>query len=342
MVRVPPERSPGARMELRLGDATANPYLAMAALGAAVFLGVTDKIEPGDKLEGYGYDPARAQILPVRLADALDALGPTGSWPMSSAVTSSPRSWPTSATRSSASSGSSPTGSSASTPITYEFWFTQDWTRFCSSGGPSHLHRCLSGSNGDQQSDQEPRMRRIINSTYISLDGVIADPQDWPDNGIEPDGTGGKVQTDLLFACDGLLMGARTYPGMASAWMARSGDPFSDRINAMTKYVVSSTLRDPEWNNTTVLSGDPIAEIACLKDQPGQDIVQYGFGQLSYALLEHGLLDELRLWVHPLFVGGATAADLLFRPAATAQLQLAGTLALDTGTVILTYRVPRS
>ena len=74
----------------------------------------------------------------------------------------------------------------------------------------------------------------------------------------------------------------------------------------MTKYVVSSTLRDPEWNNTTVISGDPIAEIRRLKEQPGQDIVQYGFGQLSYALLEHGLLDELRLWVHPLFVSQAT------------------------------------
>jgi len=74
MVRVPPERGPGARMEIRLGDATANPYLAMAAFGAAVCLGIADKIEPGDKLEGYGYDPDRAQILPMRLGDALDAL----------------------------------------------------------------------------------------------------------------------------------------------------------------------------------------------------------------------------------------------------------------------------
>jgi glutamine synthetase len=74
MVRVPPERGPGARMEIRLGDATANPYLALAAVGAAVYLGVADKIEPGDKLEGYGYDPARAPILPMRLADALEAL----------------------------------------------------------------------------------------------------------------------------------------------------------------------------------------------------------------------------------------------------------------------------
>ena len=74
MVRVPPDRGPGARMEIRLGDATANPYLAMAAVGAAVCLGLADKVEPGDKLEGYGYDPDRSQILPMRLGDALDAL----------------------------------------------------------------------------------------------------------------------------------------------------------------------------------------------------------------------------------------------------------------------------
>src|SRR5690348_18403665 len=74
MVRVPPDRGPGARMEVRLGDATANPYLAMAAVGAAAYLGIADKTEPPDKLEGYGHDPARAQILPMRLGDALDAL----------------------------------------------------------------------------------------------------------------------------------------------------------------------------------------------------------------------------------------------------------------------------
>jgi glutamine synthetase len=74
MVRIPPERGPGARMEVRLGDATANPYLAMAGVGAAVLLGVRDKVEPPAKLEGYGYDPAKAEMLPVRLSDALDAL----------------------------------------------------------------------------------------------------------------------------------------------------------------------------------------------------------------------------------------------------------------------------
>ena len=183
-------------------------------------------------------------------------------------------------------------------------------------------------------------MRRVVNSTYISLDGVIQNPQDWPGNGVEPDGTGLKAQTDLLFACDAVLMGRHTYEGFAPVWSARSGDPYSDRINTMAKYVVSSTLRDPEWNNTSVISGDPIAEIRRLKEQPGQDIVQYGFGQLSYALLEHGLLDELRLWVHPLFVGQAAATDLLFRPSGAAVFELTGTLALNTGTVILTYRIP--
>jgi glutamine synthetase len=74
MVRIPPERGPGARMEVRLGDATANPYLAMAAVGAAVYLGLQDKVEPPAKLEGYGYDPGKADMLPTRLADALDAL----------------------------------------------------------------------------------------------------------------------------------------------------------------------------------------------------------------------------------------------------------------------------
>jgi dihydrofolate reductase len=87
-----------------------------------------------------------------------------------------------------------------------------------------------------------------------------------------------------------------------------------------------------------VIDGDVIAVIRRLKDQPGKDIVQYGFGEVSYALLNHGLLDELRLWVHPLFVGNVTPDDLLFRPSITTQLRFAESRALNTGTVILTYR----
>ena len=181
-------------------------------------------------------------------------------------------------------------------------------------------------------------MRKIINSTYISVDGVIENPQDWPPSTV-PDERSGRIQTDLLFACDAVLMGRRTYEGFAPAWSARSGDPYSDRINAMEKYVVSSTLRDPEWNNSTVINGDVVGEIARLKQQPGKDIVQYGFGVVSYALLAAGLLDELRLWVHPFFVGRGGSQDLLFRETPLTMLELIDTTQLNSGLVILNYRV---
>jgi dihydrofolate reductase len=80
----------------------------------------------------------------------------------------------------------------------------------------------------------------------------------------------------------------------------------------MDKYVVSSTLGEPDWTNTTVIGGDPLDELERLKNAPGKDIVQYGFGQLSFTLMKHGLLDELRLWMHPLFVGSAEPDDLLY------------------------------
>ena len=179
-------------------------------------------------------------------------------------------------------------------------------------------------------------MPRIVNSTYISVDGVIQDPQDWPFERND-DGTGDTVQTELLFACDSVLMGRRTYESFAPAWQSRSGDPLSDRMNSMAKYVVSSTLQKPEWNNTTVISGDVVAEVERLKAAPGQDIVQYGFGPLSYALMEHGLLDELRLWVHPLFAGRGKADDLLFREGTPTELRLREARPLTSGIVILTY-----
>lgn len=179
-------------------------------------------------------------------------------------------------------------------------------------------------------------MRKIINSTYISLDGVIENPQDWPSLDSVDD-IGATIQTELLFASDAVLMGRRTYEGFAPVWMSRSGDPFSDRINSMAKYVVSPTLRNPEWNNTTVIRSDVVDAIKRLKGQPGMDIVQYGFGQLSYTLLAHGLLDELRLWVHPFFVG-SSSQDLLFRPGPLTKLRLLDTKELASGIVILSYQ----
>jgi dihydrofolate reductase len=179
-------------------------------------------------------------------------------------------------------------------------------------------------------------VRSIINSTYITLDGVIQNPQDWPSRGGFSD-DGGRVQSELLERCDALLMGRHTYDGFAPAWSARSGDPFSDRMNALPKYVVSTTLTDPKWNNTTVIDHDPVDAIRDLKQQPGESIVQYGFGRLSHALMAAGLLDELRLWVHPFFVGTGTADELLYRPGSAGRFELAGSTSLESGIVILTY-----
>jgi dihydrofolate reductase len=178
----------------------------------------------------------------------------------------------------------------------------------------------------------------IINSTYISLDGVVEMPHEWPTIERPSDERGGQVQTSLLMACDAVLMGRRTYEAFAPVWQGRSGDPFSDRINAMPKYVVSTTLADPEWANTTVISSDVAERIRQLKEG-GQDLVQYGFGAVSTLLMEHGLLDELRLWIHPLFVGRGGADDLLFGKGRPTQFELTDATILKSSMAILTYRL---
>jgi dihydrofolate reductase len=179
-------------------------------------------------------------------------------------------------------------------------------------------------------------MRNIINSTYITLDGVVRDPQDWPSLGGFTD-DGGQAQSALLEQCDAVLMGRHTYDGFAPVWSARS-DPFSDRMNALPKYVVSTTLTDPTWNNTTVIGSDPVGAVRTLKEQPGADIVQYGFGVVSHALMAAGLIDELRLWVHPFVVGTGTTEGLLYRAGSASRFELADVNRLDSGIVILGYR----
>jgi dihydrofolate reductase len=181
-------------------------------------------------------------------------------------------------------------------------------------------------------------MGKIINSTYMSLDGAVEQPQLWPSRDLPGDPRFGEIQTELLLSCDAVLMGRRTYDGFAPVWPMRSGDPLSDRMNTMPKYVVSTTLKDPEWANTHVIDGDVAAQITKLKNESGKDIVQYGFGAVASLLLEHGLLDELRLWIHPLFVGNTTPGDLISREAPSAAFRLAGSTTLSDGIVILTYQ----
>jgi dihydrofolate reductase len=185
-------------------------------------------------------------------------------------------------------------------------------------------------------------MRKIINSTYISLDGVIEGPHLWPSLGRPSDERADQIQTELALSCDALLMGRHTYDGFAPVWPTRSGDRLSDHINAMPKYVISTTLKDPEWNNTQVIEGDVAAAITRLKQAPGKSIVQYGFGGVSRLLLEHGLLDELRLWVHPLIVGAGSTSDLLFGATPAIGFDLTDTTTLSNGIVILSYQTDKT
>ena len=180
-------------------------------------------------------------------------------------------------------------------------------------------------------------MRQLINSTYITLDGVIEGPHLWPSLKGGSSEEGATIQTDLLETCDIVLMGRRTYDVFAPAWTSRGGDRYSDRINTMRKVVVSTTLTDPQWNNTEVIAGDVAGQVGTLKGQEGGHIVQYGFGDVSRLLLENGLFDQLQLWIHPQLVGPRDVGDLLYRPGTAATFDLVDSRVLSNGIILATY-----
>ena len=176
-------------------------------------------------------------------------------------------------------------------------------------------------------------MRRILESTRVSLDGVIGNLQAWGMGYLDADAQ--KAATAQLSRSDAMLMGRNTYQALSTAWSARAGE-FAETINAIRKYVVSSTLRSADWNNSTILRGDVITEVTELKQQDGQDLMIYGHGPLGQTLLEHGLLDEIRLSVHPIIVGTGT---LFYRDAGRkTELELIGMEPLPSGVIVLTYR----
>src|SRR5215208_6038002 len=152
-------------------------------------------------------------------------------------------------------------------------------------------------------------MGKVVVSQFISLDGVVEDP-----GGAEEFGRGGwafkfdrgpegdKFKLDEVMASEVLLLGRATYEGFAKAWPSRSGD-FADKFNGMPKYVVSTTLKDPEWNNSTVIDGDVAEAVAELKREVDGDILVNGSVQLVRTLMEHDLVDEYRLMVFPTVLG---------------------------------------
>ena len=180
-------------------------------------------------------------------------------------------------------------------------------------------------------------MRKLINSTYITLDGVVEGPHLWPSLKRGTSNEGNTIQADLIETCDIVLMGRRTYEGFAPAWSSRSGDRVSDRINTMRKVVVSTTLTEPAWRNTEVIASDVVDRVRALKDEDGGHIVQYGFGDVSRLLLEHGLFDQLQLWIRPQLVGPSDVSDFLSRPGTAATFDLVDTRVLSNGIVLATY-----
>jgi dihydrofolate reductase len=181
-------------------------------------------------------------------------------------------------------------------------------------------------------------MRELINSTFITLDGVVENPHLWPPlNKRGSSGEGDKIEADLLETCDIVLMGRRTYDVFAPAWSSRSGDPYSDRINTMRKVVASTTLTDPTWANTEVVSDGVVDRVRELKGEDGGHIVQYGFGDVSRLLLDQGLFDRFHLWIHPQLVGPDDSADVVSRPGTAAVFDLVDTQVMGNGIIRATY-----
>jgi dihydrofolate reductase len=175
-------------------------------------------------------------------------------------------------------------------------------------------------------------VRKVIESTLVSADGVVGDPLAWA---MEyRDAEVQQEALERLAGIDAMLMGRGTYELFSAVWPGQPGD-FAERMNSIRKYVFSSTLEKADWNNSTVVRGDAVAEVAKLKQQDGPDLALYGHGRLAQALLEHGLVDELRLSIHPVMVG---SGQVLFRAGQKQALHFAGAKTFGTGVVVLTYR----
>jgi dihydrofolate reductase len=183
-------------------------------------------------------------------------------------------------------------------------------------------------------------MGKIVVTEFISLDGVIEAPgggEDYEHQGwtfeVDRGAEGDKFKLDEAFASEALLLGRTTYEGFAAAWPSMEGE-FADKFNGMPKYVISSTLTDPTWNNTTVLGGDFAEEVTKLKQSVDGEIVVHGSAQLTQGLIEHDLLDELRLMVFPVVLG---SGKRLFGASAKKPLRLTSSQMVGDGIAILVY-----
>ena len=174
-------------------------------------------------------------------------------------------------------------------------------------------------------------MRKLVESTFVTLDGVIESPEKWSPPYWNDEHS--SYASKLLYASDELLLGRKTYEGFAEAWPQRSGDPYTDKINAMPKHVASRTLEEAGWN-ATILEGDAVEAVAALKERPGENLLKFGTGAFSRTLLEHGLIDELHLWIFPVLAGSGQRLTDGIEPL---HLRLAESTPFSTGLVVNTY-----
>ena len=187
-------------------------------------------------------------------------------------------------------------------------------------------------------------MGKIIISENVSLNGVVQDPAG--DEGFRHGGWVGRigdrgrdeaarVALEEALGTEAMLLGRRSYEFLAARWPSRTGE-FADRMNSKAKYVVSSTLHDPAWTNTTVLRGEVVDEASALKQQLAGDIVVAGSFQLVHTLLEHDLVDELRLMIYPVVLGAG--ARLFGETSDKKPLRLIGNTTVAGDLAYLTYQ----
>jgi len=186
-------------------------------------------------------------------------------------------------------------------------------------------------------------MGRIVVTEFVSLDGVMEDPggsENFEHGGwsfeISRGEEGDRFKLDETMESEALLLGRVTYEGFAEAWPSREGE-FADKFNNMPKYVVSTTMEEPEWANSTVLEGDLAEAVGELRDQHEGDVVVHGSAQLAQALLDADLVDELRLMVFPVVLG---SGKRLFGASGKKPLQLADAKTVGDGVTILVYNRP--
>jgi len=193
----------------------------------------------------------------------------------------------------------------------------------------------------DDTNERRTEMGKIVKSNFVSLDGVVQDPAG--NEGFRLGGWVGplkdrqdlsKLALDEALGAEALLLGRRSYEFLAALWPSRSGE-LADRLNSLPKYVVSSTLEDPDWNNSTVLKGDVVNEVSKLRQELDGEIVVPASFQLLHTLMEHDLVDELRLMIIPVVLG---AGERLFGETSDMKpMRLVDTQTIDNGVAFLTY-----